>query len=472
MRFLFTVIFCFLFALFAYASTPTPLNGLKVPRSASLLSEYIQIRSLTGNEIEAGLYLKKLFTKSGLHTQVLTEDKDAYNIAASLYPLSMGKPNVIFLSHMDVVTANDTQLFTYPPFAGVIAEDNVWGRGAIDNKGMTIMQFLATLHFLQQAQKKDLPFNVTILVVSGEETGGERGAKIVTESFFDLLNPVVAFGEGGSGMEGLIKRNPHQKVFTIGVASKRPLWLELSLNTSSSGHSSVPPNNYPLQQKVIALEKVIAFNLDRELKFSETTKRMFKEIGKLEGGLRGLMLKNLSTLSPIAKGYLKKNEIVYSVLSNTITITSINTTNGEINVIPNETKATLDCRLLPGVSSASFIAELEKKLNNKDISIKILKEGPAADETVPDHFYDYTKQALEEVYPDTKVISLLFPASDDNNYFRAKGVPVYGIMPTFLSRSQLESIHSINERIPISCLEKGIQVYIKILQSIFDKAPH
>lgn len=439
-----------------------------VPLSAAMLSAYIQIPSITGNERLAGVHLKALFEQAGLYVHVFSEEQDAYNISASLYPLSAGKPNVILLSHMDVVAANDTHLYTHPPFSGVIADGKVWGRGAIDNKGMTIMQLLATLTFLEEAKRKNLPYNVTLLVVSGEETGGEKGSKYMVDHHYETLNPVVVFGEGGSGLEGVINRKPSQRIFGIAIASKRPLWLELSLNTACSGHSSIPPNNYPLQQKVVALEKIIAYNQNRRLQFSTATKRMFADIGKIEGGLRGFMLQNLSTLSPIAKGYLRKNEIVYSVLSNTVTITSIHTTHGAINVIPNETKATLDCRLLPGVTTDAFIAELHKQLNNENISIKILKEGVAAEATVPDHFFDFTKRALEEVYPEGKVISMLFPASDDNNYFRAKGVPVYGIMPTFLSRAQLESIHSIDEHIPMDCLENGIKVYRKILQSIMN----
>ncbi|MDD3568280.1 MAG: M20/M25/M40 family metallo-hydrolase [Bacteroidales bacterium] len=60
-----------------------------------------------------------------------------------MYPLSFNKPNIIFLNHIDVVLADNCELFTYPPFSGTIADGQVWGRGAIDSKGMAVMQLLA-----------------------------------------------------------------------------------------------------------------------------------------------------------------------------------------------------------------------------------------------------------------------------------------------------------------------------------------
>jgi carboxypeptidase PM20D1 len=62
------------------------------------------------------------------------------------------------------------------------------------------------------------------------------------------------------------------------------------------------------------------------------------------------------------------------------------------------------------------------------------------------------------------------PASNDNNYFRAQGIPSYGILPVFMSMEHLESIHNVDERIPIDALEKGSKVYIELLKQYLD--PH
>jgi len=70
------------------------------------------------------------------------------------------------------------------------------------------------------------------------------------------------------------------------------------------------------------------------------------------------------------------------------------------------------------------------------------------------------------VYTDSEVISLIVPASDDNNYFRSKGIPTFGILPIFLDAELMSSIHNVNERIPIKSLESGIQVYENLIHTI------
>ena len=67
----------------------------------------------------------------------------------------------------------------YPPFSGTIAEGSIWGRGALDIKELGIMHLFALLRCKELAKNNDLPYNFTILAVSGEETGGYIGSKII-----------------------------------------------------------------------------------------------------------------------------------------------------------------------------------------------------------------------------------------------------------------------------------------------------
>ncbi|MBP1672920.1 MAG: peptidase [Bacteroidetes bacterium] len=437
-----------------------------IPPSALLLSEYVQIPSITGTEKSAGEFLAQKAKEMGLFVQVLTELTDSYNFTASLYPLSSRKPNIVLLTHIDVVDVQEDHYNKYPPFSGIIAEGCVWGRGSLDNKGMGVMQLMALAQFVEKAKQHDLPYNITILAVSNEETGGETGALVVTNQFLEILNPVVVYGEGGSGFDGLLAKDPKRHVYGICVASKRTLWLELTLNVKSSGHGSVPPLNYSIQQKINALERVVAINRIRPLIYCDAAERMFKEVGTIEGGLRGFAYKHIKFFSPFVGYKLKQNDAIYSVLSNTITITSLYTTPGAPNVIPNQTKAILDCRLLPDVNTDAFLKKMRVWLMNDSIKIRIISESIPAPSSIPDQYFYKLKRALKKVYKDAEVISLIVPASDDNNYFRAKGIPTFGILPIFLDADLMSSIHNVNERIPIESLENGIHVYENLIQSI------
>ncbi len=437
-----------------------------IPYSAKLLSHYIQFESITGNEKPAGEFFASVADSLGLHIHIFTDDYDSYNFAASLYPLSSGKPNVVFINHIDVVDAENGEFNRYPPFDGVIAEGEVWGRGAIDMKGQAVMQLLGIAGFVDRAKNEDFHYNFTMLAVSGEETGGETGAMIIVDQFLDVLNPVVIYGEGGVGLPGILENDPERQVFGISVASKRSLWLELTLDMDISGHGSVPPVSYTLKEKVAALDRVVKRNQKRIVRFTEPSRNMFYEIGELEGGLRGFMLRKMGIFRPLIIPQLKKDEIVYSLVSNTVTLTGFTTQPGPPNNIPQRSTAVLDCRLLPEMPTDEFLAKVRRWLNNDDIKISIIHEGVIANPTKPDMFFEFMKQAILSEYPEAGVISILAPASNDNNFFRAKGIPAYGIVPVYLSLEHLTTIHNVNERIPVYLLEQGVRVHEELIRII------
>ena len=434
-----------------------------ITEPAILLSEYIRIESVTGNEREAGMFLAQTCKDMGLHVEIFTSDKDTFNFAASLYPLEMNKPNVILLNHIDVVPAENPELWKHPPFSGAIADGYVWGRGAIDMKGMGIMQLMAMQRFIEEAKNNDFPYNITLLAVSGEETGGHTGAEIVTQRYLDKLNPLVVYNEGGTGLPGVLT-DKNKKLFGISIATKRTIWLELTLKMETSGHGSVPPASYSVQEKVEALSRLIWHNENRYIEFTETTLKMFRELGKIERGVYGLILRNMRLFRPIAKPVIRREEIIYSLASNTISVTGIQTQPGPPNQIPYEVVSYLDCRLLPEVTTEDFLNKLRGRLNNPNIKIKVLQEGIMSPTTKIDENFYKLSDALKNVYQNAEVIPILFPASNDNKYFRAKGIPAYGLLPTYMSIELLETIHSIDERLPVKKLEEGIDVYTELIK--------
>ena len=468
-RSIFILVLIFLYVV-NYTIGSTNIKSDSIPYSAYLLSEYIKYPSVTGNEKPAGEFLASIAENHGLYVEVFTDEYDSYNFTASIYPLSLGKPNVILLNHIDVVHEEPMPDSKFPPYSGIIAQGYVWGRGAIDNKGPAVMQLLAMVRMLDYAVKYDLPYNITLLSVSGEETGGSTGAKIVTDRFLDKLNAVVVYGEGGIGLPGVLNNKPDKKVFGISVASKRTLWLKLTLDMEGSGHGSVPPISYTLQEKVKALNKLVNRNQRRIIRFTNPAIEMFYEIGQLEGGIRGMFLKNIKLFRPFVVPQMKKDDIIYSIISNTITVTGFYTQPGPPNNIPQRTTAILDCRLLPGIKTDFFVEKVTKWLANDNIQISIIEEGIFADYTSEEYYYNKLKRAIENIYPDAGVIKILVPASNDNNYFRAKGIPTYGVLPVFMTIEEISTIHNINERMPVQLLEIGIDAYAELIRIYWEDA--
>lgn len=426
--------------------------------------EYLRIRSVSGQEFGAAQFLKNLGHDLGLETKCLNCTDTSVNIAISLFPLEQQRPNVLLLSHLDVVDAPDSSDWRSPPFAALRSDSELVARGAIDAKGLTFMHLVALYKFKKMSGLQNLPFNVTLLAVCGEETGGFRGAKVLVEQWLHWLKPVAVYGEGGSGILGAISSKPTKPVFGISVAEKVNLWLRLDLKFNSFGHGAAPPSRYVNKDMLKALNKLS--QVEGRVEFNQTTKRMFRQLGNLEGGGRGWVLRHLHW--PIFRRYVRKQmekEPVFgSMLQNTAVLTNIFNPPGPPNQISNRATAFLDCRLLPHTRIKKFIRDIKYGLFEPRFKVTIINQCPEADESDPNSpYYRAFSQAIESVYPQSACIPILFPASSDNNYFRQFGIPTYGCTPVILSQAGLESIHGVNESITFHSFWKGISVFEQLL---------
>jgi carboxypeptidase PM20D1 len=462
------LVFCRLGLLFLVILVVLPTYGQeqKYNEYTSLLSSYIKIPSETRNEKDAGVFFMQQCQDRGLYTQVLIKNDTAFNFIASVYPLACNKPNIVFLNHIDVVPPGDTTHWSYPPYSGSIIDSVIWGRGSIDNKGMAVAELFAVSSFVKKGKENDLPYNISILCVSGEETDGLTGAKPVSEKFLKLINPALIVGEGGSGVNGLIKADPKKTVFGISTVEKTKLTLDLTMNITASGHGSIPPKDYAMKEMVMALENLLSERPD--IKYTSISARGLKELGKHEKGIKGFVQRHMTFLffRRIVKKEIEKDPVLTALFAHTIAFTKLNAYDPIHNQITPQVTATLDCRLLPGTKPDKFIQYVRKSLKDERIDIKVSYQVLAAPRTKPKEFYSYLKEAITEVHPGSISVEIIFPATTDNSVFRDKGIPVLGIFPACFEKEELESIHNINERIHFNRLDAAVLVYQNFLERI------
>ena len=432
---------------------------------AALLSEYIKIRSVQGHEFEAGKFLSEVSSAHGLNINIFTDKDSSYNFSASLYPLTSGKPNIIFLNHLDVVPAEDSTGWKFPPYSGTIYNNDVWGRGAIDCKGLAIMQLLALISFTDSAKLKDLPYNVTMLCVSGEETNSAYGSGIITEKYINELNPIVVFGEGGSGIKNVIDSDTSKLIFGISVAEKRSLCLKLEVNSESFGHGAVPSDLYANKKLLRVLIKLM--DEKKYVKFDKLQRAMFHQLGKMEGGLKGFVIRHINwdIFWPVVRKKLAEGEPLHLLVYNTFSITNISNPKGPSNQIAEKASAILDCRLLPGSDSAKFLRKMKNSVGPK-VNITVLSASPDASASKQDKFFSMVSSVIKENFSNSEIMPVLLPATTDNNYFRNKNINAYGIMPVVLSLEEMESVHNKDEHISITNLKRGIKVFKEFIYKV------
>src|SRR5579883_2213375 len=150
----------------AMASTPAalPLDWDALEReTVDLLSEYIRIDTSNppGNEALAAGWLADLLRREGIESTTYAHAPDRASLIARL-PGSDGSGDadaVMLLNHTGVVPVQ-AQYWNEPPFAGLVKDGYVWGRGAQDMKGLGILELMVFLLFkrLGLPHRRDLVF--------------------------------------------------------------------------------------------------------------------------------------------------------------------------------------------------------------------------------------------------------------------------------------------------------------------------
>jgi len=187
-------------------------------RAGTLLSEYIRIDTTNppGNEIRAADFLAERFRDAGFPARVVESESGRASVAARLRGAGTARP-IILLNHLDVVPA-DAAEWTHPPFAGVIEDGWVYGRGAIDCKGMGVVEAMAMLVLKESGAK--LSRDVIFLGTADEEVGGKLGAGWFAQTHLASLGePEFLLNEGG----GIRQAAEGKRTYEVAVAEKTPL---------------------------------------------------------------------------------------------------------------------------------------------------------------------------------------------------------------------------------------------------------
>lgn len=426
-----------------------------------ILQDYIQIPSVSGQEKEAGEFLKTICKNNGLHITSFGNENGRYNFSASIFPLSSGKPNIILLNHLDVVPESvSTDL---PAYSGTIKDQSIYGRGAVDNKGTAMMQLYAICNFLRAPNLDDMKFNVTFLSVSCEESQCDGGAAYVVDNFFKELNPAVVFGEGPSELTSLLDGEYKHPIFGISRLHKKALWLKLELEYATLGHGSVTPNSYTNKDLLKALARVA--DKKRKTTFNEINLAFLKDLSKYYSGPKKMALKNPKLFKPFLVPRLRKYPEMFALFTNTVTVTDIFSDSDAVNQMSNKSGAYLDCRLLPDTSVKDMLRQLKNELKNDSIKITVMKITPNSKPSETDNvFYKNYVSAIQDKFPTAKPLNVMMPNVNDLGYFRKRGVPCYGSIPCYLSPDEVRSIHAVDEHIKVKSVYDGAEIYLHFLK--------
>jgi acetylornithine deacetylase/succinyl-diaminopimelate desuccinylase-like protein len=96
-------------------------------------------------------------------------ETDGLPVAYGSWLHAPGAPTILIYGHHDVQPADPFELWTSPPFVGTVRDGNIFGRGAVDDKGQVLMHLAALEAHLRINGR--LPLNVKVVIEGEEEIG-------------------------------------------------------------------------------------------------------------------------------------------------------------------------------------------------------------------------------------------------------------------------------------------------------------
>jgi len=212
------------------SNAPEPAPDWTSPEDevVRVLTAYLQLDTTNppGNERRAADFFARLFERHGIRSQIYESAPGRASIVARIAG-DGSKPAIVLLHHMDVVPA-EARFWKVPPFAGELRGDELWGRGALDDKAMGASSAVALIELARA--KAPLASDVIFLGVADEEDGGALGAGFMVEQHFDLFEDAgVVLNEGGY----IATDNAGAVLFWgIEVQQKVPLWLRITADAA------------------------------------------------------------------------------------------------------------------------------------------------------------------------------------------------------------------------------------------------
>jgi len=374
-----------------------------------------------------------------------------------------GKPTALAYAHYDVQPPDPLDEWISPPFEPTERNNNLYARGAVDDKGQLWMQVKA-FESLFKSNNGKLPINVRVLYEGEEEVGGESIEKYVRENpaklkaDFALVCDTELFA-------------PDLPTLCVGLRGLVYTELECqgaSIDLHSGIYGGAAPN--PL----FALCEIIAKLKDQNGKvlipgFYDTVKAPTEDELKAWQAL------------PFDEEHYRKTEVGstvltgepgYSVLYRTWARPTLEvhgmpggfTGTGAKTVIPARASVKVSMRLVPDQDADDILAKYTRFVNSivpkgVQVKVKVHSKGPASVVSTDNDFVRAANQAMREVFKKETV------------YIRSGGsVPIVAQFQNYLKLPSVmmglglpdDNLHAPNEKFHIPNFYRGIESLIRL----------
>jgi len=445
------------------AQTSAPLGDTSaLAREATgWLADLLKINTTNppGNEDAAAKYIAAILQKEGITAELLPLTPGRSGLVARLKSSAFSDPSkaLLLVAHMDVVGVERAR-WTVDPFGAVPKDGYIYGRGAIDDKGMLAAN-LAAFVALKRSNPR-LNRDVIFLATASEEGPSDASIRILISKYWDKIAAKYAINEGGNVF---VKSG---KVQYVAVQASEKVALSVTVTAKgTSGHASIPLKDNAVTHLCAAVEKI--GNYTAPVHFTTIVRRYFEGIAPLQDDEIAKWIRSLDTSDRgehATRVISDTNPMWNAMIRDTISPTMLNA-GLRPNVIPSVATATLNIRLLPGNTITALLGELNKVVNDPQVKLEVQPDGglAAPDSSLESDFYAAIVKASAEEFGGAPVVPFQSTWATDSSQLRLHNVQAYGLVPFPLTDEDIKRMHGDDERIPAAAFAKGVDLMVRLV---------
>jgi acetylornithine deacetylase/succinyl-diaminopimelate desuccinylase-like protein len=439
----------------------SPANDEWHAKARQLLEQSVNIPTVEGrNKVpELAALLAAQYRAAGFpdaDIKVLPYEKTAALIVRWRAPHPVAKP-IMVMAHMDVVEAKREDWSASDPFVFTEKDGYYYGRGTSDIKQGIAATTTAILKLKASGfqPKRD----IVVFYTGDEETAG-IGAQNGATKWRELLD--VEYGLNADGGGGGFARDGRALGFTMQTAEKTYADYTFTVR-NRGGHSSKPRADNAIYALANALHRLETYRFTPMM--NPTTRAYFSGREKSEKGALGdamrAWLRNAK--DGRAADAIEADEGETGITRTRCVATRLFGGHAD-NALPQLATATVNCRIMPGVSPDAIRDELEKIVGDKQVKVtRNDAQVSSLDSPLrPDVVGAFT-EAVRNRHPNAPVFPEMSTGASDGRPFRVIGIPIYGVDGAWGIVPDDLRAHGRDERLPVKALDDDVDHWVHLL---------
>jgi acetylornithine deacetylase/succinyl-diaminopimelate desuccinylase-like protein len=418
--------------------------------------ELIEINTsvTTGNITDAAVAMAKRFREAGVPEAdvfVGGPRPEKHNVVARIRGREGAEARrpLLLLAHLDVVEAlKEDWSDDLDPFVFTERDGYYYGRGTADDKAMAAI-FVANVYRMRRegfVPDRD----IIIALTADEESGPFNGVDWLLTEHPEKVDAALVINEGGGG----VLRDGRPLFHTVQAAEKITTNYGLRA-VNPGGHSSVPRADNAITALADALSKVGRHSFRMEL--NEVTREFFAKTAELEAPemARAMRAMVANPADAAAVAVVSADPRYNAMLRTTCVATMLNGGHAS-NALPQLAEANINCRLYPTDTAEQVRAELERVIGDPAVEVVIRSQRPStpASALLPEVMEPVTR-ITREMWGDIPVIPSMSTGATDSRFFRARGVPAFGVSGLFSDPTVDARAHGRDERMAVRSFFEG-----------------